>query len=264
MAIMAHPDDEAIACGALLQVVREPYVVIATDGAPADPYFWREFGSRANYAEIREDETLAGLAALGITEVLFLRSRQRYPHEFADQRLYTVLERAYEELRAHAEQVKPQAIFTLAYEGGHPDHDCCAYLGARLARALGVPAFDAPLYNRAPGTLQYQQWPQTADEDVEFEVDERLMERKRKMMAEYPSQAHVVAQFNPLVERIRRQPEYDFTRPPHEGTLNYEAWGWTMTGADLVRAFAQCDQSIAAIEGGGAAALRSKRADKSE
>ena len=45
MVLVAHADDESVAYGALLQRMREAVVVIATDGAPQDSYFWGRFGS---------------------------------------------------------------------------------------------------------------------------------------------------------------------------------------------------------------------------
>ena len=48
-----------------------------------------------------------------------------------------------------AERVRPEAIATLAYEGGHPDHDSCSVLGARLGERLAVPVWETALYRRA-------------------------------------------------------------------------------------------------------------------
>ena len=68
LVLVAHPDDECIAFGALLQRIREPLVVFATNGSPADPYFWQKYGSREAYAEI---------AAAGGDEVHAGRRRER-------------------------------------------------------------------------------------------------------------------------------------------------------------------------------------------
>ena len=38
-------------------------------------------------------------------------------------------------------------------------------------------------------------------------------------------------------ERVRPQHAYDYSQPPHVGPLNYEAWQWGITGADVCAAF---------------------------
>ena len=52
LVIVAHPDDEIVGCGSLLQRVREPLVLFATDGAPRDRFFWENYGSREAYAQL--------------------------------------------------------------------------------------------------------------------------------------------------------------------------------------------------------------------
>src|SRR5205085_9356681 len=61
MVLVAHPDDESIACGGLLQKMRSPFVVFATDGAPEDDFFWGRYGSRAAYSKLRQEEALSAL-----------------------------------------------------------------------------------------------------------------------------------------------------------------------------------------------------------
>jgi hypothetical protein len=53
---------------------------------------------------------------------------------------------------------------------------------------------------------------------------------KQRMLACYASQARRRESFPLGHERYRAAPRYDFTRPPHEGPLQYEAHGGPMRG----------------------------------
>src|SRR5690242_7541613 len=72
MVLVAHPDDESITCGGLLQGMRKPFVVFATDGAPEDEYFWGKHGSRIAYSRLRQGEARTALGHVGVSEVEFL------------------------------------------------------------------------------------------------------------------------------------------------------------------------------------------------
>ena len=63
--LVAHPDDEVIGFGALLQKMERGIVVFATDGAPRDEYFWKAHGSREEYSRIRRQEAREALAVVG-------------------------------------------------------------------------------------------------------------------------------------------------------------------------------------------------------
>ena len=228
--LVAHPDDEAIGCGALLQRMDDPWVVFATDGAPKDPYFWKRSGSRAAYAEMRHAEALAALAEASVTRSTFL--------DIQDQNLHRHLQRALDELRSLIVAVQPQALLTHAYEGGHPDHDACAFLGEIIRRTSNVEVWEMPLYHRANGIHTLQTFIAGQPELVIAPTREEL-ERKRRMTARYESQGLTTSAFDLEREVFRRQATYDFTQPPHHGTLNYEAWKWEMTGMDVCRSFSE-------------------------
>ncbi len=65
------------------------------------------------------------------------------------------------------------------------------------------------------------------------------LERKRAMCLSYPSQGDFLKVFGLEREIFRPQKEYDYTRPPHSGKLNYELWEWSMTGTEVSAKFAE-------------------------
>ena len=74
-------------------------------------------------------------------------------------------------------------------------------------------------------------------EEFELQPTGEELERKRRMVDEYKSQHHAICDFPLAPERFRPQPTYDYCRPPHRETLNYEAWGWPMNGEQVSAAF---------------------------
>lgn len=233
--LVAHPDDECIACGGLLQRMRDPVVVYATDGAPQDPYFWKKHGSREAYSRVRQDECRRALSQVGVHEIVFLADEE--PH-LIDQGLFQNLAIAFELLDHEARRLQPQAILTMAYEGGHPDHDSCSLLGHELGGELGIPVWEAPLYRRKRNQLLVQEFLEPNGTEMVYQPTSVEIERKRAMCSSYPSQGDFLQVFGVEREIFRPQKKYDYSRPPHEGKLNYELWQWSMTGAQVSQKFA--------------------------
>ena len=90
--IVAHPDAEAVTCAALMQRMREPYVLFCTDGAPLDPYFWTRYGSREGYSLLRQKEARLDLSHVGGTNVESLKTNSG--EYITDQRLFEHLSEA--------------------------------------------------------------------------------------------------------------------------------------------------------------------------
>jgi LmbE family N-acetylglucosaminyl deacetylase len=238
LVLVAHPDDECLAFGALLQRMREPLVVFATNGSPADPYFWRKYDSREAYAALRQQEALNSLHVAGVKDVLFLADMPGGGH-LVDQELFRNLRGAYEMLADIIARRMVTALLTLAYEGGHPDHDSCSVLAAQLARLASIPCWEAALYHRnADGSGSFQEFVQGSDDSVDVVPTEVEQERKREMCAAYSSQGDFLQRFDVAREIVRPQLAYDYSRPPHEGKTNYEKWEWKMTAQEVSRAFA--------------------------
>jgi len=234
--LVAHPDDEVIGFGALMQRMRKPVVIFATDGAPRDEYFWKPYGSREAYAEIRKQEARAALAIVG-AEPVFLA--ERVSGGIADQELFRRLPPAMDGVRDVVAQLQPEALLTLSYEGGHPDHDSACFIAATLGRIMGIPVWEAPLYHREPdGKGAVQKFHQLSGEEVELKVAGEEMRRKLEMFHTYKSQKLTLDVFRPEMEKFRPVANYDFTRPPMPWKLNYEIWQWNMTGEQVAAAFA--------------------------
>jgi LmbE family N-acetylglucosaminyl deacetylase len=249
--VLAHPDDECVTYGALLQRMADPIVRFMTDGAPRDAYFWGRYGSRETYAAIRQQEARRALARIGVEHIEFVsdgchgRSLQANRHAasdlLVDQELFRILPAAWRELAEAVERLQPQALLTLAYEGGHPDHDSCNLLVSLAAKKFDLPAWEAPIYNRASESGADRLEPQrfTAENGTEIDIHPTALEveRKHAMWREYASQGDFLQSFSPERECVRPLPAYDYSLPPHTGQLNYECWQWPMTGNDVCRAF---------------------------
>ena len=226
--VVAHPDDEVIGCGLLLQRLKHVTIAFLTDGAPADPYFWGKFGSRTAYADMRANETRKALEHLKGVRVVRFGAR--------DQQLMFRLDIAVEWLRKVVREQKPETIITHFYEGGHPDHDCCSFLCSVVAREEGIAVWEMPLYSRLDGKVVRQYLPRR-DRAVSLSASGTEERRKIAMISAYASQEEFLQTFEVTAEHFVPQPPHDYTRPPHEGKLNYECWEWEVAGSDLCAAF---------------------------
>jgi LmbE family N-acetylglucosaminyl deacetylase len=238
LVLVAHPDDEAGGCGVLLQRIAEPIVVFATDGAPNDHWFWTPHPSRAEYAAVRRAEARAALDSIGVRNHCFLPDR--HP-DCGDQRLYRALPAALQGVVRAVLDFRPQALLVPAFEGGHPDHDACNFLGFVAGNRFGIPVWEMPLYHRlSSGPLCCQQFLRANGSERVLRPRRGEWERKRQMLACYTSQPALPRFVPSTTERYRPLAQYDYSRPPHDGMLNYEAWHWPMSGTEVADAFTAC------------------------
>ena len=154
MAVLAHPDDEALGFGGTLARYAsegvETFLVTATRGergryrghAPGDA----AHPGAVELGRIRERELRAAAAALGVREVALLDYHDgdldgASPHEAIDR------------IAAHIRRVRPDVVMTFGAEGayGHPDHIAiCQFTTAAIVAA-------APAH--AVAKLYYLEWP---------------------------------------------------------------------------------------------------------
>jgi len=145
--VFAHQDDEV---GAAPWIERE-----VRDGNRVSCLYLTDGGSRTEPA-VRDAESLRALETLGVPpgSVAFLSDGERV----RDNGLVRVLPRAFAALNAWVATNLPGVgrLYTLAWEGGHPDHDAAYVLTVALADARGIrDAWQFSLYNarRCPRPL---------------------------------------------------------------------------------------------------------------
>lgn len=262
LVLLAHPDDETLGASTLLAALGPAaHVVHVTNGAPRAMGDAEHAGCRTReaYAALRREECAAALALVGIEPA------QQRTLGLVDQEAWRDLVGLTRQVKTLIARERPALLVTHPYEGGHPDHDAtafaahaaCALLQAegseppvlieqtsyhadpdpnapdQLATAsfLVVPVADVPRADLPGADLPRANVPEVgAITTVTLDAAERA--RKAAMFAAYASQARVLTHFPITVERFRRAPAYDFTRPP-AATIWYERLGWGITAADV-------------------------------
>jgi len=236
LVIVAHPDDESVGAGLLLQRMPESCVVFCTDGGPRDPYFWHAYVTRENYVFVRRQEAETATKIAGVKRAVFFN--------FCDQELHKNLRGALKQLKELTRKFRPDALLTLAYEGGHPDHDSCAFLAYLVSSHSRLPVWEMPLYHRTSEGIRGQQFLQPTSNLVLVRGTAGELKTKRSMLRAHVSQSQTLQGFDLKLEHFRPQASYDFSNPPEAEVINYEAWQWPMTARDVCAAFAPLLQDI--------------------
>jgi N-acetylglucosamine malate deacetylase 2 len=210
--LVAHPDDETIACGGLLQRMVASLVVFATDGAPPHYGFEKKFGTLAKYSNRRFQEAAAALSHVPTSS--FQRLTKPDGSHFVDQHLFQDLSHAVASLCMIARAFSPDALVSHAYEGGHIDHDACSFIARHAAEALSLRRFEFPLYwVDDDGKAMVQRFRDIGATPLEWRLTEVESACKRKMLAEYKTQPELASGFPPATEWVRVATRTDFSIP---------------------------------------------------
>ena len=252
LVVFAHPDDEVLALGARLERYRESVLVCVTDGAPADGKDARShgFATLEHYRKARRQElenalALAGLPAGNAQSLLLEEGTQAVQDKTAMFHL-PALARA---VAQQMERLSPEAVLTHPYEGGHPDHDSCAFavhMAVRLLSPSQAPIIiEAPSYHAGEHGMVTGRFMPPETPMIVRELSSEEQARKRARLACFRSQQSILANFGVAQESFRLAPAYDFTQPPHSGPLLYEGFGWNITGAAFRRLAGEAVASLA-------------------
>jgi N-acetylglucosamine malate deacetylase 2 len=245
MLVFAHPDDEIVAVGARLGRFRSAVFVHVTDGAPRNEQDSRAhgFATPDDYRRRREEELCGALDMAG------LASASRIHLRIPDQEASFHLPQLTRTLRQLFLDRRPDVVFTHPYEGGHPDHDACAFAVRRAGQSMRRNGLSAPLivesafYHAGPHGIEtgcFLPHPESTSE-ICCVLACQEKERKKALLACFASQQETLRCFTAEHERFRVAPQYDFHCPPHSGQLFYEHYPWGMTSEQFCELARQAD-----------------------
>lgn len=248
MIVVAHADDETIALGARIERFYEAHFIHVTDGAPRNEQDSRAHGFRSldDYRQARVQELAGMFGAAGLN--WGSRVCLDFPDQEASLNLSGITRQVAQQIADH----QPEIIFTHPYEGGHPDHDACAFAVHhavdlnRLSGGARPLILEAPFYHAGPdgfeaGTfLRRDGWMP----EMFYELSEAEKKRKHKLVGHFATQRETLKNFHDTTERFRIAPVYDFTMPAHEGKLLYEHYPWGMTSERFCRLSQQAEAEL--------------------
>lgn len=249
--IAAHMDDEAIGIGALLKHLKNVSVLHITDGAARNMRAARArgFSTRQGYSLARRAETAEALSLMP-SAPMDLETLDVPDLDAAFNLSALALA-----VKEHIIKTAPGVVITQPYEGGHPDHDSAAFAVSSARQLLLKEGKSAPAvlesasYHaegpRMATTAFLPKGPEALR--VELGDGERLF--KEEMFRCYRTQKGALRNFPIGVEMLRRAPDYDFFRPPHEGRLFYQRFDWGLPGLRWCSLAARAARELGVGEG---------------
>jgi LmbE family N-acetylglucosaminyl deacetylase len=253
--VLAHPDDETIAVGARLERFCESRLICVTNGAPRDgrDALANGFSSTDDYSSARYLELEAALLHAGLMPERILRRLKlgAGARHIADQDAAWRLDELTVAVAAQVENFQPEVVLTHPYEGGHPDHDACAFAVRAAIQLVGslCDIVEAPFYRAGQAGIETGKFLPGTTAIVMRPLSATEKKNKQERLARFVTQAETLRQFATDVEQYRIAPCYDFTQQPHPGTLYYENFPWGITGAKF-RELAAATLKALHIDGG--------------
>jgi len=213
--LMPHQDDELTYAGLIQRLGPKTRIIWFTNG---DGLFFEMNMTPEDYGQIRMKEGVNAVGAIGIEEK---NTRCLAFSEVEIYRRMSFLQQDPGIIKTHAEfwdkirqgvrealfAALPDAVFTAAWQGGHPEHDLTHYF-TRLAvddyeRETGrpLPFFHLPAYEYTV-LIAFRFHPLYKGRRLKFILTAEEMEGKNRMVQQYPSQAEMMVKFRKFLDRL--------------------------------------------------------------
>src|SRR5262249_31788593 len=115
-------------------------------------------------------------------------------------------------------------LWVPAYEGGNADHDAANAVASLFAPKLKILEFAE--YNFAGGRAYSHEFPRPNGSEEVIALTPEEQQKKRALLAAYASEKCNLGYVKTERECFRPLAAYDYSRPPHEGTLWYARFQW--------------------------------------
>lgn len=207
LVLLAHHDDELPYAGLLARMGENVRIIWLTN---SDGLAHESDMTPDAYAQARYQESLDALGHLNIPEAK-VQSLWHSEYELYDlmrlmrsdaevpERFLTMAD----EVERVARDFEPDVVWTLAYQGGHPEHDLMHLYAARLVRRLNrersqpVPFFELPAYELIVVPLRFRPWRRRPYFAVT--LTDREYAAKSKMLDCYPTQQRIIDEFRSII-----------------------------------------------------------------
>lgn len=210
LVLLAHQDDELPYAG-LLSRMPNVRVAFLTNG---DGLHYESNMEPEPYAALRHDESVSALAEIGIgedriafldwSELIFYAEFGAMSGSATEQPLSPVFEQAFEDIDRVVREHDPDVVWTLAWQGGNPEHDLVNLCATRAVRALErrrgrpVPLYEFPAYELLVVAMRFPWW--YPGRQFAIELTDAEVAAKARMLDMYPTQARVIGELRRAIE----------------------------------------------------------------
>jgi LmbE family N-acetylglucosaminyl deacetylase len=213
--VMAHQDDELGYGGLIQRLGKKTEFCWVTNG---DGLFFLEDMEPADYGKLRMAEAIRAVGSVGIpekntrclafseVEIYRRMANLRKDPAYLEKDL-PFWKKIRDTVREEIFDISPDAVFTGAWQGGHPEHDLTHYF-TRLAvdelerdRGRPVPFFHLPEYEYTI-LVAFRFHPLYKGRKLMFDLTAKELENKRGIMDQYPSQQDLFDKFESVLGKV--------------------------------------------------------------